>query len=337
MSKVNFAVIGAGRIGVVHAETIAHHISDASVVVVADPDQDAAHALSSRLPGAPTVLSDAREAFRHEDVDAVVIASATHTHAEFIVWASEAGKHVFCEKPIAFDLDEIDASLAAAKRAGVKLQIGFNRRFDPNFAEIKRAVDAGDIGVPHLLRITSRDPAPPPLSYVRVSGGLFFDMTIHDFDMARFLCGEVLRVHAFGGCLVDPQIETAGDIDTAVISLEFESGAFGTIDNSRKAVYGYDQRVEVFGSAGAIAAENNTPFRTTLSNGAGVHHPLPLNFFMDRYTESYANELRAFVDAITNDHSVPVTGIDGRRPVEIAMAAALSLRESRIVSISEVQ
>lgn len=335
MKQINIGLIGAGRIGIVHAETITNRIPKARLIAIADPDMDAAEALSEHLK-VPHITDDGRNLWKREGIDAVIIASATHTHAEYIVWAAEAGKHIFCEKPISHDLDEIDAALAAVKRAGVKLQIGFNRRFDPNFVAVKAAMDEGKIGTPHVLRITSRDPAPPPISYVRSSGGMFFDMTIHDFDMARFLCGEVVRVHAFGGCRVDPEIEAAGDIDTAVISLEFENGAFGTIDNSRKAAYGYDQRVEVFGSAGAIQAENNTPHRTVLSNETGVHEPLPLNFFMDRYTTSYQAELEAFVDAVVNDSDVPVGGPDGRAPVVIAMAAMKSLREGRAVSISEI-
>ncbi len=335
MSALNIGLIGAGRIGIVHAETIAYRIPGANLVAIADPNIEAAKSLAARLD-VEYVFEDAKDVWNHPDVDAVIIASATHTHAEFIVWAAEAGKDIFCEKPIAFDLDEIDAALEAVARAGVKLQIGFNRRFDPNFAEVQRAVAAGEIGVPHILRITSRDPAPPPVSYIRVSGGMFFDMTIHDFDMARFLCGEVVRVHAFAGCRIDPAIEEAGDIDTAVVTLEFENGAFGTIDNSRKAVYGYDQRVEVFGSDGAISAENDTPHRTTLSNADGVHQPLPLNFFMTRYTASYAAELEAFIDAVHNDTEPLVGGIDGRKPVVIAMAAVKSLATGRTVSISEI-
>ena len=332
---LKIGLIGAGRIGVVHGEAIAHEIPGAHLVAIADPNLIAAKALATRL-NVQDVYEDPQGIWARDDIDAVIIASATHTHAAFIVATAEAGKHIFCEKPIAFDLAEIDAALDAVDRAGVKLQIGFNRRFDPNFAEVKRRIEVGDIGTPHIVRITSRDPAPPPVAYVKVSGGMFFDMTIHDFDMARFLCGEVVRVHAFAGCLVDPAIEAAGDVDTAVISLEFENGGFGTIDNSRKAVYGYDQRVEVFGSAGAISAENNTPHRTVFSDASGVHAPLPLNFFMDRYTASYRAELEAFVDAVANDSEVPVTGSDGRAPVVIAMAAMRSLAEGRAVSVSEI-
>jgi myo-inositol 2-dehydrogenase/D-chiro-inositol 1-dehydrogenase len=310
-------------------------VPDANLVAIADPDLEAARACADAL-GIEHVFDDPEAIWDDEGIDAVVIASATHTHAEFIVYAARAGKHVFCEKPISHDLEEIDAALDAVERNDVKLQIGFNRRFDPTFREVKEAVDEGRIGVPHLLRITSRDPAPPPIEYVRVSGGLFFDMTIHDFDMARHLCGEVLRVHAVGGVRVDPEIEEVGDIDTAIVTLEFENGVFGTIDNSRQAVYGYDQRVEVFGSEGVVMADNETPSRTRVADENGVHAPLPLHFFMERYTESYRAELEAFVDAILSGEEPPVTGIDGRRPVVMAMAAQKSLDECRPVAIDEI-
>ena len=214
--------------------------------------------------------------------------------------------------------------------------VGFNRRFDPNFLEVYRKITAGAIGDPHLLRITSRDPAPPPIDYVKVSGGMFLDMTIHDFDMARYLVGsEITGVYAAGGVLVDPKIGEAGDIDTALITLHFANGAIGAIDNSRKAVYGYDQRVEVFGSKGLISAENNTPTRTQISNTEGTHSPLPLHFFMDRYIDSYVEEMRQFIASIVENTPPPVTGIDGRHPVAVGLAAQRSLKEERLVSLDD--
>jgi myo-inositol 2-dehydrogenase/D-chiro-inositol 1-dehydrogenase len=219
----------------------------------------------------------------------------------------------------------------------VKLQIGFNRRFDPNFCRVQQVVAEGGIGEPHLLRITSRDPAPPPIEYVKVSGGIFLDMTIHDFDMARYLIGsEVEEVYAAGGVMVDPEIGVAGDIDTTIITLTFANGVLGTIDNSRKAIYGYDQRVEVFGSGGMVACTNDKPDSAVVSDGTGEHGALPLFFFVERYTEAYVNELRAFVDCILKDTEPPVTGIDGRIPVVMGYAAKKSFEEKRPVRLDEV-
>jgi myo-inositol 2-dehydrogenase/D-chiro-inositol 1-dehydrogenase len=223
------------------------------------------------------------------------------------------------------------------ERAGVKLQIGFNRRFDPNFARVRQAVQSGEIGTPHRLHIISRDPSPPPISYVRVSGGMFVDMTIHDFDMARFLLGEdVEEVYAAAGVLIDPAIGAEGDVDTAVTVLRFASGAIGTIDNSRKAVYGYDQRVEVFGSAGSASSGNLYADAVTLSTAESVRRGLPLNFFMDRYIPSYQAEMAAFIGALQAGTPPPVTGADGRAPVIAAMAAQRSLRENRPVKLAEI-
>ncbi|MBZ0300500.1 MAG: inositol 2-dehydrogenase, partial [Anaerolineae bacterium] len=213
---------------------------------------------------------------------------------------------------------------------------GFNRRFDPNHARVKQAVENGEIGTPHLLHIISRDPAPPPLAYVRVSGGMFLDMTIHDFDMARFLIGEVEEVYAAAGVMVDPAIGEAGDVDTAMITLKFSNGVIGVIDNSRQAVYGYDQRVEVFGSKGSASTGNWYPNAVTISDAGTVHRDLPLNFFMDRYTESYVAEMKAFIDAVVNDRPSPVGGSEGRVPVVMGMAARKSFAENRPVRLDEI-
>jgi predicted dehydrogenase len=223
-------------------------------------------------------------------------------------------------------------------QAGVKLQIGFNRRFDPNFRRVHDVVAAGQIGRPHMLRITSRDPQPPPIEYVRVSGGIFLDMTIHDFDMARYLMGRRSRRSLPpAGVMVDPRIGEAGDVDTAVVTLHFENGSLGVIDNSRQAVYGYDQRVEVFGSGGVVTADNNYPNTALISDAQRVHRDLPLNFFMERYVESYVNEMRAFVDCVVNDTPPPVTGLDGRIPVVMGYAAKKSAAEGRVVRLAEVR
>jgi len=285
----------------------------------------------------PLVLKDYRELIEDKDIDAVVICSSTDTHAQMIEEAASAGKHVFCEKPIDFDLQRIDRALAAVEQAGVKFQVGFNRRFDPSFKRVREMVAEWKIGTPHILRITSRDPQPPPISYIKVSGGLFLDMTIHDFDMARYLIGdEAVEIFAMGGVLVDPKIGEAGDIDTAITALRFSQGAIGTIDNSRRAVYGYDQRVEVFGSDGVLIVANNTPDQVTYSNAEGVHSSLPLFFFVERYTEAYVAEMQAFIECIQQDKEPQVTGLDGRIPVVMGYAALKSCRENRPVRLSEV-
>lgn len=334
-ARLNLALIGVGRIGKLHAENLVYRIPEARLVAVADVMFDAAQACADRLR-VPLAVQDYRILLQRDDIDAVVICSSTDTHAQIIEEAARAGKHIFCEKPIDHDLKRIDRALAAVERAGVKLQIGFNRRFDPNFRRVRELIAAGKIGQPHILRITSRDPAPPPVSYIKVSGGLFLDMTIHDFDMARYLIGEVQEVYAVGGVMVDPAIGAAGDIDTALVTLRFENGVLGVIDNSRQAVYGYDQRVEVFGSAGMVDTQNNTPYRTVLSDKDGVHGPLPLYFFIERYAESYVSEMQAFVAAVLNDTPTPVSGLDGRAPVVIGLAAQKSLRERRPVRLEEI-
>ncbi len=334
--KITVAVIGAGRIGKLHAEHLAYRVPGAELLAVADVRLEEAEKCASSV-GLAKAYGDHRRILEDRDIAAVVICTSTDTHAALIEQAAEAGKHVFCEKPIALDLERIDSALEKAAAGGVKLQIGFNRRFDPNFRRIRELVQQGKIGTPHLLRIASRDPGPPPIEYVRASGGIFLDMMIHDFDMARFLVGsEVTELYAVGAVRVDPAIGEAGDIDTAVVSLKFENGCFGTIDNSRRAVYGYDQRVEVFGSAGLVTAENNTPNRVRLSTGEAVQEDLPLYFFLERYIDSYVNEMKAFVHCILEDETPPVTGIDGRIPVAMGKAAGVSLRQNRPVVLSEL-
>ncbi|RKX80176.1 MAG: inositol 2-dehydrogenase [Spirochaetes bacterium] len=335
-SKINVGIIGAGRIGQLHAENLTNRIRGVRVAAITDINIEAARKCASRLE-IPQADSDYRRVMDNPDVDAVIICSSTDTHAGFIEEAAETGKHIFCEKPIALDLPEIDRALTAVKKAGVKLQVGFNRRFDPNFSRIRELIAEGRIGEPHILRITSRDPAPPPIEYVKVSGGLFLDMTIHDFDMARFLIGsEVDEVSAIGGVMIDQEIGKAGDIDTAITNLMFENGVMGTIDNSRKAVYGYDQRVEVFGSAGMLTAENETPNRVALSTGEAVIQDLPLYFFLERYQESYIREMQEFINCIVDDRDPPVSGEDGRMPVVIGKAAMLSFKERRPVKLAEI-
>lgn len=334
--KINFGIIGAGRIGTVHAESLVTRLANANVLAISDISLEAAQKCATRF-GIPTTTRDHRDILENPAIDAVVICSSTDTHTQFICEAAEAGKHIFCEKPIALDLQAIDQALETVARCGVKLQIGFNRRFDSNFRHIQETVAAGKIGKPHVVRITSRDPAPPPISYIKVSGGIFLDMTIHDFDMARYLIGcDVEELYVAGGVMVDPAIGEAGDIDTAVITLRYTNGAIGIIDNSRKAVYGYDQRAEVFGSAGAIESQNKTPYNTVYSTAASVQGVNPLYFFLERYMDSYAAEMRAFIECIQKNTPSPVSGLDGRIPVVMGLAAWKSYREHRPVKLSEI-
>lgn len=334
---LRFGVIGGGRIGKIHAENLATRIPGVRVAAIADVNLQAAQELAARLH-IPIATDDYRVILSDSSIDAVAICSSTDTHAQIIIEAAQAGKHIFCEKPIAYDLAKIDAALEAVEKAGVKLQIGFNRRFDPNFRRVRAMVAEGKVGTPHIIRITSRDPAPPPLAYIKGSGGMFFDMTIHDFDMARYLSGsEVVEVYTAAGVMVDPGIGEAGDVDTAVIVLRFANGAIGTIDNSRKAVYGYDQRVEVFGSEGMVQAQNNTPDNDIYFNAEGVQSAKPLYFFLERYTESFIAEQRDFVQSIRDDTTPPVIGRDGRIPVVIGMAAKKSYLENRPVKLSEIE
>jgi len=334
---LNVGLIGAGRIGKVHAETLAFRVPEARTIYLTDLNHQVAEQVAARF-GIPKVAGSVDQILADPAIQAVLICSSTDTHADLIVRAAQAGKHIFCEKPIAHSLAQIDAALAAVQRAGVKLQIGFNRRFDPNFARVRAAVAGGEIGSPRLLHIISRDPAPPPVSYVKVSGGIFLDMTIHDFDMARFLIGdEVEEIYTAAGVMVDPAIGEAGDLDTALIVLRFRHGVIGMIDNCRQAAYGYDQRAEILGSAGKIATENCYPNQATLSTAECVRKDLPFNFFMDRYTESFTNEIRSFVQSVLQDKTTAVTGLDGRMPVVMGLAARKSFDEHRPVRLDEIR
>lgn len=332
---LNIGLIGDGRVGRLHANTLTTRIAGARLRAVADIFADAAQS-TAQVYGIPEHTAEPSELINSGEIDAIVICSSTDTHCRFIIEAARAGKAIFCEKPIAFDLSEIDEALAAVDEAGVQLQIGFNRRFDANHARLKRAINDGEIGAPHTLTIISRDPSPPPIDYIKVSGGLMMDMMIHDFDLARFLLGEVAEIYALGDVKIDPAIGEAGDIDTAKVMLRFENGAFGTIENSRQAVYGYDQRVEVFGSMGAATSGNWHPNAVTISDANSVRRDLPLHFFVERYFESYVSEMVAFIEAISSGKAVPVAGEDGRAPVVMAMAGMKSMRENRPVRLDEM-
>jgi len=307
------------------------------VVAVVDPVEEAAKQLAAVL-GCDWVAKEHGEVVASQKVDVVVVASSTDTHALVTMDAARAGKAIFCEKPVDLDLAKVDAVLEAVRKHGVMLQVGFNRRFDPDFARIREAVKSGAIGDPHLVRIASRDPAPPPAKYSAVSGGMFKDMTIHDFDMARYLVGkEVVEVTTAAACRIDPAIGEAGDVDTALVTLRFEDETLCCIDNSRQAVFGYDQRVEILGSRGMVGNENRYPNSVTISGADRIERGLPDNFFMDRYTVSFEREMVAFIDALTSGKTPTVTGDDGRAALVLAIAAHRSWKEGRPVTVKSIE
>lgn len=334
---IQIGIIGAGRIGKVHMQSIANYIRQAKVKTVADPFMNEEMAGFIHGLGIEGAVKDYHEILSDPEIDAVLICSSTDTHAPISLEAIAAGKHVFCEKPIDHDIARIREVMQALEGKHLKYQVGFNRRFDHNFKAVRDAVTAGRIGDPHIIKITSRDPEPPNPAYIKVSGGMFMDMTIHDFDMVRYLAGcDVKEVSTAAAVLVDPAIGEQGDVDTAVITLKMENGAIAVIDNSRRAAYGYDQRAEVFGSKGMVATANDTLSTAVISDANGVTGEKPLYFFLERYMESFAEEMRQFIDAIENDKDTPVGIDDGLQPVRIAMAAKKSLLENRPVKLSEI-
>lgn len=335
--KVKIGVIGAGRIGRLHAAHLATRIRETELVGIADVNLAAAQETAAQWE-VPRAVEDYRVLLDDPALDAVAICSSSDTHTQIIRDVAAAGKHIFCEKPIGHDLSQIDSALAAVEKAGVKLQVGFNRRFDLNFLKVRELIAGGRVGTPHILRITSRDPEPPPVEYVRVWGGLFLETTIHDFDLARWLmASEVKEIYATGAVMADPRFAESGNIDTAVITLRFANGAMGTIDNSLQAVYGYDQRIEVFGSGGMVTAANRTSDTHVYSDAEGVHSSRPLYFFLERYTESYLAEMAEYVACVLNDTPPPVTGLDGRIAVVMVRAAQRSYEEHRPVQLSEIE
>ena len=337
MNKLRIGIIGAGRIGRVHATSIINHVPRARVVAISDVDLEAVRTFAAGL-GIEKVTADYRDILSDPEIDAVLICSPTNTHATLSIEAARAGKHVFCEKPIDLSVPRIRDVIDAVDAAGIKMQVGFNRRFDHNFARIRELVRDGSLGDVQLLRITSRDPGPPPISYVKVSGGMFMDMTIHDFDMAVFqVASPVVEVYATAAVLVDPAIGEAGDVDTAVLVLKFANGAIGVIDNSRKAAYGYDQRLEVFGSKGAATAQNDTATTVQVSTAESVTMDKPLYFFLERYMASFSEEMRQFVDAVLDDGPTPVTVRDALVPVLLALAAKKSVALNRSVTLAEIE
>ena len=327
---LHFAQFGAGRIGAIHAANLAAS-GRARLAHVVDVHPPAAAALAAKHGAA---VSDTATALADPKVGAVIIASSTDTHADLVIAAARAGKAIFCEKPIDLSLPRVDACLDAVAKAGVPMLVGFNRRFDPSFSEVHRRIGAGAIGAVEQVVITSRDPGPPPVSYIKVSGGLFRDMTIHDFDMARWMLGEEpTEVFAYGATLVDPAIGQAGDIDSAMVLLKTASGRMAHINNSRRASYGYDQRVEVHGSAGRLIAGNRTPTTVELADANAVAADKPLHFFLERYADAYRIELNAFLDAVANKTPMPVGAEDGRQALVLADAALESLHTGRPVKV----
>jgi Predicted dehydrogenases and related proteins len=334
---LNIGIIGAGRIGKVHGESITYHVKNARVAAMADPYWTDGSRKWAREMGIPT-YDDYHDILKDPAIDAVMICSSTQTHAPISIEAIRADKHVFCEKPISRELSEIKSVMKELEHSHLKYQVGFNRRFDHNFYAVREIVESGKIGDVHIVKITSRDPDSPPIEYVKVSGGIFLDMTIHDFDMVRYLTGsDVEEIYANSAVLVDPGIGEAGDVDTAIITMKLANGALAVIDNSRKAVYGYDQRAEVFGSKGQAAVSNDLPSSAVVSTSDGITGEKPLYFFLERYMESFATEVTQFTESVLNDTPVAVTVNDGLQAVLIAKAAAKSVKEHRPVKLSEIQ
>ena len=335
METINVAVAGLGRIGQIHLKNLARNFSEIKVVAAMDV-LDESKAIADGFD-VPVFVKTFEELLAVPDLDAVVICSPTDTHADYVVQAARAGVQVFCEKPLDLSLERVQEVLEIVKKEGVHLMLGFNRRFDPEFKKIRQLVENDAVGDPQIIKITSRDPGPPPVSYIKSSGGMFLDMTIHDFDMARYISGkEVKEVFAKATVKVDPEIAQAGDVDTAVITLTFEDDSMAVIDNCRKASYGYDQRLEVFGSKGMAQAENNFPNNHKLYTESGISGDLPMHFFLERYDASYNQELREFLDALISGNGMPVDGRDGLISIALGLAANLSVQENRPVKLKEI-
>lgn len=335
MNRLNIVVIGTGRMGSVHVRNLAHQIPEANLMAVCDLRLDVARAVAEEC-GVKRVVQDFHDLLSDPELEAILIAASTDAHAFIAKDVAAAGKHMFCEKPLAPDLASIDEILDAVGKAGVKLQVGFNRRFDKSFRRVREVVHSGEIGRPCVLRITNRDPGVPAMEFMRLSGGMFMDMSIHDFDMARFQLGEVEEVYAIGDLLVSPELKEINDIDTGIVTLRFADGTMGAIDNSRNAVYGYDQRLEIFCSDGVAMAENIP--ETTIHTGKrdGFQSARLEHFFMQRFASCYVDEIRQFVEAVRDDTPTPTTGYDGRMAVVIARAAFKSMQENRPVKLSEI-
>lgn len=333
MDKIKIGVIGTGRIGQMHVENLANMRDNFEVTAIADPYAPNLAELAQKYQ-IPHYTNDYEKVLADPQIQAVVIASATNTHATIIKAAAKQNKSIFCEKPLAEDVPQIKQLLQVVKDNGTCLQVGFNRRFDHNFKQIHDYVKAGQIGTPQIIKISSRDPEPPSIDYVKVSGGLFNDMMIHDFDMARYLSdSEVVEVNAQGAVLVNPEIGEVGDIDTAIVTLKFANGALGVIDNSRQAVYGYDQRAEVFGSKGQAVSTNDRLNNVELDQNENVQLSEIPFFFIERYQQAYRDEFQAFYEAVTKKQAPVVDGLDGLKAVEIARACDQSLKTHQAVKL----
>lgn len=329
------AVLGAGRIGTLHAANVASHAPGASLVGIADVDLAAAVRAVGEA-GAGRAITDYRELLADPAVDAVVVATPTATHARLLREAVSAGKHVLCEKPIALTLEETRAAIDAVSGAGVVIAVGFNRRFDPTYIAARRAIAAGEIGDPWIVKLVGRDPRLAPLSYLAGSGGLFKDQAIHEFDLARWLIGrEVEEVFATGSVLVSDEVATIGDVDTALTTLRYEGGALGTVDNCRQAVYGYDVRAEVHGSAGKIMIGFEGRTAVTLLQPNRVSHD-HADWFLDRFSDAFRNEMAAFVECVRGGEGACAGIEDGYAALQIAVAAGRSHRERRPIRLEEV-
>ena len=332
---INIGILGLGRIGRIHLENLSTRIEGVRVLAAMNPSEGGRQ--FAQKFNVPLVTSNADDVINHPDIDAVLICTPTNLHADYVIKVARAGKAIFCEKPLDLSLQKVRETLAVVKQSGVPLMLAFNQRLDPNFQEVKQALLKGRIGKLRSIHIISRDPGPPPISYIKASGGLFLDMTIHDIDMARYLVGdEVKEVFARGYNLVDPEIGKAGDIDSAYLMLTFKNDVTVVIENCRHASYGYDQRLEVFGSEGMMKAEN--PLKTTnwIMDKEGVHLSRNLDFFIDRYAESYRIEMHTFIECLQKKMPMPITGEDGLSAMLIALAANISVKENRVVKIEEL-
>ena len=331
MNQTTIGVIGAGRIGRMHTENLVHHVPEAEVRAVASPHLDEGWAEGL---GIPIRSTDNSAVLENTEIEAVVITAPSGLHSELICQAAAAGKHIFCEKPVGLDEGPIEAAIAAAETAGVQLQVGFNRRFDPNVCRLAEAVRNGEVGELQGLRVVNRDPAAPPIDFVKRSGGMFFDFAIHDFDTIRFLSGsEIEEVFAAGAVLIDPEIGNAGDIDTAIITMRLANGALCVIDNSRQARYGYDQRFEAFGSKGNLVVDNNRPTSMESFLEGGVYTDLPPTTFIERYRDAFIAELQSFVRCVRGGTAVSVSADDALAAVKTARVAKLSMNENRPVRL----
>lgn len=335
--KVRIGLLGAGRIGKLHGENLAHAVSEAELYAVADPYMNDEIREWAASMGIEKCYDDPEQIINDPTIEAVFICSSTSAHADLIMRAAKAGKHIFCEKPIHTDLEKIKEALAAVEKAGVKLQVGFVRRFDHNHKMVRDTVASGRLGNPHIIKVTSRDPDHQPMEYIETSGGIFMDMTIHDFDMVRYLAGsEVTEVTAYGAALSGAGYDQYNDVDTAIIMMKFENGALGVIDNSRAAHYGYDQRTEVHCDKGCVQVSNDLNDQSMISTADGVEIAKPTWFFLERYNNAFISEAEAFIQSVQNDTPTLVTGFDGIAPVRIALAADKSLKEGRPVKLSEI-